>query len=147
MKVLNHNDFAAFDYKNLGNIGLLGDIVINEHNEIGVIIQTYSDGDIRTDMFGNCCMSEIRPATMIEIETFQPDILPHLTQSIPLYNLKIKPKSNLKAYNLTKGKIYVTDIKASDYSRKNKKLLVNIINDLNEKININMFSKNFEITY
>jgi len=85
MKVLDHKDFAAFDYVQTGNIGLLGDVVINEHNEIGVIIQAHDDGDVRTDMFGNCCMSEIRFATLEEIEKFQADIIPHLNKSIPKY--------------------------------------------------------------
>jgi len=85
MKVLDYKDFAAFDYNQTGNIGLLGDIVTNEHKEIGVIIQVYDNEDVRTDMFGNCCMSEIRLATMEEIQEFQPDIIPHLTKSLTKY--------------------------------------------------------------
>ena len=70
MKVLDYKDFAAFDYNQTGNIGLLGDIVTNEHKEIGVIIQVYDNEDVRTDMFGNCYMSEIRLATMKKYKSF-----------------------------------------------------------------------------
>ena len=88
MKVLDYKDFAAFDYNQTGNIGLLGDIVTNEHKEIGVIIQVYDNEDVRTDMFGNCCMSEIRLATMEEIQEFQPDILSLIHISEPTRRLR-----------------------------------------------------------
>jgi hypothetical protein len=85
MKVLNHKNFAAFDYEQTGDVSLLGDVVINKRNEIGVIIQVHKDSDVRTDMFGNCCQSEIRLANLEEIEKFQPDILPHFSNSIPKF--------------------------------------------------------------
>ncbi len=85
MKVLNYTDFAAFNYIQSGDISQLGNIVINRYNEIGVIIQVHEDTDIRTDMFGNCSLNEIRLATLEEIEKFQPDIINHLTKSIPKF--------------------------------------------------------------
>ena len=86
MKVLDYKDFATFDYEQNGNISQLGDVVINKENEIGVIIQVHQDSDVRTDMFGNCSQSEIRLATIEEIKEFQPDIIPHFSNSIPKFN-------------------------------------------------------------
>jgi hypothetical protein len=52
----------------------LGDVVINEDNEIGVIIQVHEPCEFRADMFGNVSDSEIRLATDKEIEQFRPNI-------------------------------------------------------------------------
>lgn len=83
MKVNNHKDFACFDFDS--NTCLrheLGDIVLKEtveetqtFIEIGVIIQIHGEGEYRTDMFGNCSLSEIRLATIGEIERCRPALL------------------------------------------------------------------------
>ena len=68
----NYKDFACFDYiSGKCSKHILGDVVINEHNEIGVIIQIHEEGEYRTDMFGNCSISEIRPATLEEITKYR----------------------------------------------------------------------------
>lgn len=52
----------------------LGDIVINKRNEIGVIIQVHSPHEFRSDMFGNCCTSEIKLATKEQVNAYRPNI-------------------------------------------------------------------------
>jgi hypothetical protein len=78
MIIQNFEDYAAFDYENNFSSSdnyLLGNVVINDENEIGVIIQVHGDGEYRTDMFGNCSESEIRMATDDEIIMYRPNIL------------------------------------------------------------------------
>ncbi len=53
----------------------LGDVVINDENEIGVIIQMHSQDEFRTDMFGNTSTGEVRIATEVEIYLYRPNIL------------------------------------------------------------------------
>lgn len=80
IKVKNHKNFACFDYKsNRCSKHKLGDVVFRpETDEIGVIIQIHSEGEYRTDMFGNCCLSEIKNATITEIKTHRPDLVKDL---------------------------------------------------------------------
>lgn len=75
--VNNHNDYRLFDYENdLSNSNFeLGQVLINNDNEIGVVIQLHSDGDCRTDMFGNTSLSEVRDATIDEIILYRKDLL------------------------------------------------------------------------
>lgn len=56
----------------------IGDVVINSENEIGVILAIYDRGEVRTDMFGVACETEIRLATIQEIVAYQDDLLPEL---------------------------------------------------------------------
>jgi hypothetical protein len=56
----------------------LGQVVINQENEIGVVIQLHEDGDCRTDMFGNCSSSEVTTATIEQIKKFRPELLEYL---------------------------------------------------------------------
>ena len=56
----------------------IGDVVINSENEIGVILAIYDRGEVRTDMFGVACETEIRLATIQEIIAYQDDLLPEL---------------------------------------------------------------------
>jgi len=53
----------------------LGDVVVNDKNEIGVIIQIHSANEFRTDMFGNSSESEVRKATDMHIKRFRPNLL------------------------------------------------------------------------
>jgi hypothetical protein len=85
MKVTNHNKFRLFEYQNdMTNTNFeLGQVVIKKEfsqgdNPIGVVIQLHSDGDCRTDMFGNCSLNEIRIATLEEISELRPKLLNHL---------------------------------------------------------------------
>lgn len=53
------------------------------NNDIGVVIQTFDDGEFRTDMNGMTHISQVVPATLNDIEKYRPTILGHLTlQSI-----------------------------------------------------------------
>lgn len=79
MKVKNHIQFRKFEYESfMENKNFqLGEILVkidnhdeplkHEGNPIGVVIQLHTDGDCRTDMFGNCSPSEVRLATITEI--------------------------------------------------------------------------------
>lgn len=54
----------------------LGDVVYKEEtNEVGVIIQAHGRDEYRTDMFGNCCSSELVAATEDQILDIRPDLL------------------------------------------------------------------------
>ena len=89
MKVKDYKIFCLFSYKSCKGKTLfnLGDIVFkkgnpkyDEKDEIGIIIQKQSFSEFRTDMFGNCCAEEIRPATIKEIKKLRRDILPHIVK-------------------------------------------------------------------
>lgn len=74
---LNFVSYTCFDYTS--NISKkdsykLGDVVINQYNEIGIIIQMHSPNEFRTDMFGNTHKDEVRPATYDDILSFRPNI-------------------------------------------------------------------------
>ena len=81
--VVDYRKYAHFNYSQTPSeddqYGL-GDVVIKEGegkeiSEIGVIIQAHGNDEYRTCMFGNCCESEIRLATVEEIKTFRPQLL------------------------------------------------------------------------
>jgi len=80
MKTINIDPtpFALFPYHNHPDVTdtyVLGDIVYKEDsNEVGVIIQTHGDDEYRTDMFGNCCESELGTATKEQIKSLRKDI-------------------------------------------------------------------------
>lgn len=78
MKVTDEREYCCFDYPSYRCDGYqLGDIVINKENEIGVIIQIHDVNgfEYRTDMFGNCCDSEIRMAMYKEIRELRDELL------------------------------------------------------------------------
>lgn len=88
MKVLDHNKFCYFDYESEVNPNKyqLGDVLYkeytNENNytsenqepEIGVVIQTFEDGDIRTDMWGMCSESEVSLSTIEQVNLYRPNL-------------------------------------------------------------------------
>ena len=87
MKVINHKEFAYFDYESVESTKYsLGDILFrypdilsDEKPEIGIVIQIHSELEFRTDMWGNSCDSDlIKPATIKQIERFRPDLLNRL---------------------------------------------------------------------
>lgn len=92
LKVKNHNKFRYFDYENEINPNKyqLGDVLYKSYkdlyedtemqDEIGVVIQTFEDGDVRTDMWGMCSESEVRYATIDEIETLRPQLIEELEE-------------------------------------------------------------------
>lgn len=82
ISVKDHNKFRLFCYTNYPNDTFtLGNVLLKEDEEsteIGVVIQTFDDGDCRTDMWGNCSPSEVRSATIEDIKTFRPELLQDL---------------------------------------------------------------------
>jgi hypothetical protein len=79
MKVKDHNKFRLFDYENQINpyTYQLGDILTKNEDgiNIGVVIQTFNDGDIRTDMWGMCSESEVSMSNISEIEMYRPNLI------------------------------------------------------------------------
>ena len=89
MRVTDHNKFRKFNYENEVNPNRyqLGDILYKEYTdennytgenqepEIGVVIQTFDDGDVRTDMWGMCCESEVSLATLEQIDLYRPTLI------------------------------------------------------------------------
>jgi len=90
MKVKDHNQFCKFDYENEINPNKyqLGDVLTkdysklyegsNQETEIGVVIQTFSDGDVRTDMWGMCSESEVSMSTFEQIDMYRPKLIQEL---------------------------------------------------------------------
>jgi hypothetical protein len=79
---VDYRKFAFFNYDSFispDDKFRLGDVVIKQYEgggkEVGVILQSHGSGEYRTDMFGNCCTSEIRIATKEEIKKYREDIL------------------------------------------------------------------------
>ena len=89
IQVTDYKNFCYFDYENeISPKYQLGDILTKDYSklyedseqgiEIGVVIQTFSDGDFRTDMWGMSSESEVRPATFKEVEVLRPFLLKDL---------------------------------------------------------------------
>lgn len=91
ISVSDHKRFACFEYENETSPGYqLGDVLYKEYDwedeetgekqepEVGVVIQTFSDGDVRTDMWGMCCESEVSPATLTQIKKYRPNLMEYL---------------------------------------------------------------------
>lgn len=90
ISVSDHKRFACFEYENETSPGYqLGDILYKEYPEednpedtmepeIGVVIQTFEDGDVRTDMWGMCCESEVSQATLAQIKKYRPNLMEYL---------------------------------------------------------------------
>jgi hypothetical protein len=91
ISVSDHKRFACFEYESETSPGYqLGDILYKEYDwedeetgetqepEVGVVIQTFSDGDVRTDMWGMSCDSEVSPATLVQIKKYRPKLMEFL---------------------------------------------------------------------
>jgi hypothetical protein len=84
LQVSNHKQFALFEYENEPcDTFQLGDVLFKPEQdgdspEIGVVIQTFSDGDVRTDMWGMCSPSEVTSATYKDVAKYRKDLLNHL---------------------------------------------------------------------
>jgi hypothetical protein len=85
LKVKDHNKFRCFDYENeTSPTYQLGDVLLknytgeNQEPEIGVVIQTFDDGDFRTDMWGMSYVSEVRPATLLDLKKYRPKLIDDL---------------------------------------------------------------------
>jgi len=77
MRVKDHKKFAYFHYISQPNVNnVLGDILYRsteDGEEIGVIIQTYKEGDNRTDTWGNDDVTQL--ATLEQIKRLRPELL------------------------------------------------------------------------
>jgi len=78
--IVDYRKYKLFEYEQTAPTDkdsfVLGEVVIKKDTpEIGVIIQRHTHVEYRTDMFGNCCDSEIRTAKFWEIEKYRPEIL------------------------------------------------------------------------
>lgn len=82
LQVFNHNQFALFDYDSEPCPTFqLGDVLFRMDEdipEIGVVLQTFSDGDVRTDMWGMCSPSEVSAATIEQVTQYRNDLLTHI---------------------------------------------------------------------
>ena len=90
ISVSDHTKFACFEYESETSPGYqLGDILYKEYPEednpedtmepeIGVVIQTFEDGDFRTDMWGMSYESEVTPATLAQIKKYRPSLMDYL---------------------------------------------------------------------
>lgn len=78
-KVFDYTKYRKFDYQSeKTNVINLGDVVTkvdDDGTDIGIVIQTFKDGDFRTDMFGMASISEVRFSTKTEIKKYRPTII------------------------------------------------------------------------
>jgi hypothetical protein len=96
LKVIDHKKFSSFEYQSFESTAYqLGDVVFkypdilcDEQPQIGVIIQTHSDCEFRTDMWGNSSDAEISPATFDQIQKFRPDILDQIQTDYTLIEFR-----------------------------------------------------------
>jgi len=80
--IVDHRKYAMFDYNqnpSKDDEFVLGEVVINDENEVGVIIQAHGNNEYRTDMFGNCCFDskygDIKRANLLNILMNRPSLL------------------------------------------------------------------------
>jgi hypothetical protein len=91
LKVKDHNKYRMFDYENEPCMTYqLGDVLLKNYEdsdrpEIGVVIQTFSDGDFRTDMWGMSSYSEVLRAKLSDVKEYRPDLLLDLVINIGVY--------------------------------------------------------------
>jgi hypothetical protein len=74
---VNPKNYTLFDYVSVDckNDFRLGDVVRKlSDNEIGVVIQIHDENDLRTDMFGNECVDNLKLATLEEVKKSRPSL-------------------------------------------------------------------------
>lgn len=99
MKVRNHKDFACFNYESEPSTGFqLGDILYRDdyEEEVGVVLQTFSDGDVRTDQWGVSSESEHQLADRVDIQRIRPDLIPHIEDAIYVHLQPMLPNPTHK---------------------------------------------------
>lgn len=77
---IDHKKFALFAYQSEPSPKYqLGDVLYKaSENRIGVVIQTFSDGDCRTDDWGMCSESEVEYATIEQVKELRPKLMDDL---------------------------------------------------------------------
>ncbi len=90
VQVKDHKKFCHFEYESEPNPFKyqLGHVLTKDYSklykdseqgiEIGVVIQTFGDGDFRTDMWGMSCESEVSPSSVLEIKKYRPNLMDDL---------------------------------------------------------------------
>lgn len=90
LKVKNHKEFCFFEYESeTSPTYQLGDVLTKDYSklyedsepdnvEVGVVIQTFDDGEFRTDMWGMSSESEVSPSTILEIKKYRPKLMESL---------------------------------------------------------------------
>ena len=89
LKVKDHKQFCFFEYESeTSPTYQLGDVLLKcnrdlyedseQDDEVGVVIQTFEDGDFRTDMWGMGSESEVRLATFKDVEVLRPFLIKDL---------------------------------------------------------------------
>lgn len=89
LKVKNHKEFCFFEYESKTSPTYqLGDVLSKDYSklyegseqgiEVGVVIQTFDDGEFRTDMWGMSSESEVSPSTILEIKKYRPKLMESL---------------------------------------------------------------------
>lgn len=89
LKVKDHKEFCFFEYESeTSPTYQLGDVLTKDYSklyegseqgiEIGVVIQTFDDGDFRTDTWGVGSESEVSPSTILEIKKYRPKLMESL---------------------------------------------------------------------
>lgn len=125
MKVKDYKKFAKFNYtSNLDceNIFSLGEIVINKDNEIGVILQIHDDFDLRTDMFGNECITNLQVATIEQIKKFRFDLIKYIDAS------EIKKDIENSKELVKETILFLQNCKNSEHIKNNCELIIEQIN-------------------
>ena len=90
LKVKDHKEFCFFEYESeTSPTYQLGDVLTKDYSklyedsepdnvEVGVVIQTFDDGEFRTDMWGMSSESEVSPSTILEIKKYRPKLMESL---------------------------------------------------------------------
>ena len=116
IKVTDSKVFAAFDYESDKGVNSykLGSIVVDEEGAIGVVIQLHGFGELRVDSNGNQDEDKIRPATLSEIQTLRPRLIPFLKSRKPS-NARILKLLNEESFFWTyiAGGVHVTHPKGA----------------------------------
>jgi len=104
MRIENYVNYGCFLYESKvsgADAYRLGDVVINEYNEVGVVIQMHDRVEFRTDMFGNTSDDEVRLATDKEISLYRPNILQegHFKHDTPVTPEYIAVRHDFKVGN------------------------------------------------
>lgn len=85
LKIKEYKKFAYFNYHTNPKLEyLLGTILKKESNdgvEIGVILQVHGEDEYRTDMWGNCCRSEVSFADILDVAKYRPELMEEIEET------------------------------------------------------------------
>jgi hypothetical protein len=146
MNIVNYKKFACFDYESVeSSLIKLGDVVFKQEmykgkdlSEIGVVIQIHNEHEFKTDMFGNCCMSEITLATREQVLLYRPDLIKDIDETkivertffVLTERKRIKGRISFYIGELINGKMNMIDNDFTVSARSNRGLLNEAVNRL-----------------